>query len=851
MNEDPQDQHQPRTKLWLAMGIVGLLVVLLVVPPLISINRYKSRITQLVSASLGRRVRLSSVELRMLPRPGFLLNDLTVEADPTFGAEPVLHASTVMASIRLMSLWRGRLQISSISVDEASLNLVHMPDGRWNLDTLFRTAASKRGGQARRAQPKPYLEATHSRINIKNGDEKLPYSLLDADASLWQESNGDWRVRLRGQPARTDVTLDLADTGIVRLEATLHPTAELSQSPMHVDMDWREAQLGQLTRLILGSDEGWRGDLTGEMHLDGTATSAKVTARLRAAGVHRAEFAPAAPLDFDATCAFEYHYAGRSVQNLACDSPLGEGRAHLTGELPGAQEPRLTVELDRIPAQAALDVLRTMRNRIDPSIQAAGSVSGHMTYDPAAAEAPAKNGRSAPAMNGRGTPKNGAPGTHAAPEALTGSFVVSGLRVSGDALGRPIQVAKMTLEAAPAAAGQAAALTTTVEVPGGGPAPLTVTARLELKQFQVGIHGTAALGRLREFARVVGSPAEATLSQLGGEPATLDLTAEGPWVPPVEVLLAPAGTVTAAPPGGLVHAKGTITLHEANWKPDFLTNAVLLSTATVHLEEGALRWDPIAFSYGPLKGTATLDVQAACEAPQTCAPRFSVKFSSLDAGEAESALLGAREKGTLLSTLLERLKPNSAPAWPKMEGTLQADVLIAGPFRFSNVTASVKIAAAGAEITSLDAGLLGGNIHGAASLTAGDQPAYTLNGVFTQLNPAPVGQLTGMKWSGGQFSGSGHLELSGYTDKDLAGSAKGTVKFDWSKGSVAGGAGVPAALARFDRWSGDAMVANGELTLGDNQVQRGGRKSAIEGTLTFGVPAKAVFGPQKTPGAKP
>ncbi|HKF50359.1 MAG TPA: AsmA family protein [Terracidiphilus sp.] len=847
MSEDLEVQHKPRTKLWIVLGLVGLVVVLLVVPPLVSINRYKSRITQLVSAAVGRPVRLSGVELRLLPRPGFVLSDLTVQEDPAFGAEPVLHATTVMAAVRLESLWRGRLQISRISVDDASLNLVRAPDGRWNLDSLFRNATPKPGTSAGHAQERPYLEATNSRINIKNGVVKLPYSLVEADASMWQESDGEWRVRLRGRPARTDVTLDLADTGIVRMEATLHPAEQLNRSQVHVDADWREAQLGQLTRLVIGSDEGWRGALTGEVHLDGTAASAKVTARLSAAGVHRAEFAPAAALDFDATCAFTYRYSQRSVQGLECDSPLGNGRARIKGDLPGAQPPRLTVELDRIPAQAALDLLRTMRRRIDPSIEAAGAVSGHMTYDPAAAavvtEAPAKKGRQAASKVAL---------KHAEPArgALTGSFAVEGLRVSGDALSRPIQMAKMTLEPAPESAGDSAALRATLEIPAGGPSPLAVTARLALQGFEVTVRGTAALARLREFAHAAGSPAESLLSGLAGEPATVDVTVNGPWVPPVEVLLAPAGIATAAAPGSSVHVSGTIALHEANWKADFLANAVMLSAATLHIEDGALRWDPIAFSFGPVKGAATMDVPTACDAAMTCAPKFAVKFGALDAAAAQSALLGAREKGTLLSTLLSRLKLSSATPWPQMEGTAQADSLVAGQFTFSNATAEVKIGATGAEITSFNAGVLGGTVHGKGSLAMSGQPGYTFDGDFSGVNAAQAGPLTGTTWSGGPISGGGHVEMAGYTDEDLGTSAKGKMHFDWRRGAMAGD-DVPAALVRFDRWSGDAAVGNGAMTLGENEVQRGGRKLAVQGTLTFGTPAQVELEPGNAQNLKP
>ena len=288
----------------MALAAVAFFLLVLVVPPLISVSHYKGEIVRLMAQSLGRPVRLSSVEVRLLPWPGFVLTDLSVAEDPAYGAEPVLHANRVTASLRLLSLWRGWLEIDKISVDEASLNLVRAAPGQWNLDPLFRTAAAQTGvamnssnGSAGESGPRrtlrlPLLEATNSRINFKNGAEKLPFSLVNADLSLWQASPGEWRIRLRGQPARTDVSLYQEETGVVRMEASVHSAPALAQMPLHLDLNWRQAQLGQLARLVAGSDPGWRGDLTGELHVDGTADAAEIAMRLRASGVHRAEFAP-------------------------------------------------------------------------------------------------------------------------------------------------------------------------------------------------------------------------------------------------------------------------------------------------------------------------------------------------------------------------------------------------------------------------------------------------------------------------------------------------------------------------------------------------------------------------------
>jgi hypothetical protein len=873
MTEDApgRQTRRRRLRLRLAVTVLGLILAVLLVPPWIGINRYKSRITQLMAASLGRPVRLSSVELRLLPQPGFVLTDLTVDEDPEFGAEPLLHATTVKASIRLLSLWRRRLEIGSISVDEASLNLVRTAGGRWNLDPLFQTAAARGqtegGAGAKRPVKLPYLEATNSRINIKRGAEKLPFSLVNTDASAWQEEGGEWRLRLRGQPARTDVSLDLADTGVVRLEASVRRAAELRLTPVRLDLDWREAQLGQLARLVIGSDPGWRGDLTGEVHLDGTPDTAQVRTRLRATGVHRAEFAPVAPQDFDANCAFIYHFPRRAIEKLACDSPLGNGRVHLQGELPGlGAAPEFSVELDKVPATAALDMLRTFRSGIGPDLVAKGSVSGKIAYSGARAKAA---GAEEPASESRRPNARSARNHTAPPGPLTGSLAVEGFELSGEDLKTPIRVPRIVLE--PVAVGDAAqdiepdrfhrprhrtALKAAFAIPAGGAAPLAMTALFRLSSYAVTVRGQAGFARAKEMAHAVGM-GNGLLDDLAGDPVTVDLSAEGPWMRPEQIpnglaLAVGNGSGPIVPAPAVQDASdsisGTLTLHNANWKAGYLNNHVEIAEATLHLDNGASRWDPVVFSYGPVKGTASLELPAHCAAPQPCLPRFEVHFGDLDASALQAAILGAREPGTLLSTLLGRLSSTPPPAWPQLEGNVEADSLILGPVTLREATATLRVLEHGAEITGLDASLLGGTVHGAGTLRAAgpgqDKPAYTLTGNFEKLSPAEVGQLIGLRCSGGVFDAGGRIELSGFSDKDLAASVKGALHFDWRHGRVFGGAaseGVPAALARFDRWTADAEIANGVIALKQSQLQTGSRKHAVEARVTIGDPARIAF----------
>ena len=835
-------------KVWLALSALAVLLALLIAPPFISIRRYQSRITEVIAVSVGRPVRLSSVELRILPQPSFVITDLSIEEDPAYGAEPVLHANTVTASIRLVPLWwRARLEISRISVDEASLNLVRSAAGRWNIDSFFRTAAARAQSEAQGGKPVPfpYLEATDSRVNIKNGVEKLPYSLVNADLSFWQDNPGEWRVRLKGQPARTDVSLDLPDTGILRLEGRMRRAPELRHMPIHLDVDWREAQLGQLSRLLLGDDEGWRGDLTGEMHVDGTADSAQITTRLRASGMHRAEFAPASPIDFDATCSLLYNYSDRGLQKLLCESPVGDGRARLTGELPGhGSEPRLTVEFDRVPAQLALDTLRTVRSGIDPSLQAAGSISGRMSYAPH--DVPSPPTPAPPAKLAAKVAKAHAP----PPSPLSGTINIASLRITGDNLTRAIFLPKVTVEPAP---GLPAALTATLPIPAGASGPLNLTVRLMVDSYQVGIRGGVALPRLRELAKVARVPNASVLELLDGPQAALELAANGPWLhtpsPPLQAQAPDSASGKPALALDLVggdsdHISGTLTVHGATWKPGFLANPVEISSAVLHIEESGANWDPVAFSYGPVRGSATLRLSGGCAAGDECSPEFTVDFGSLDAAALQAAILGAHKPGTLLSSLLARLRPGTTPSWPKLKGSVRASSFILGPVTLDAAQVSVQIESDRAQIQSLDAGLLGGHIHAQGSILPGDKPDYKLKGQFDQLSAADLGRLLGMNWSGNPIGGAGEVELVGFTDVDLAASAKGSLHFDWKRGAVAGSGDleIPPLLTKFDRWTADAEIANGAITLKQNQVQRGARKLAAEGAATFGDPPQVTFG---------
>ena len=384
--------HALRRLLYMAFAALAVLLLVLL-PPYISVNRYQRRIATSIGDSLGRPVHLDKVSLNLLPLPGFTLENFVVDENPAFGSEPVIRANSVRATLRLSSLWRRRVEFSTISFDEPSVNLVHSPSGKWNLESILLhaahiSAAPTAQRQAGTAPRFPYIEATGARLNLKLDRQKSPISLTDADFALWLPDPQQWHLRLSARPARTDT--DVSDTGLLEIEGTLGRAASLGQVPISLRGTWRNAPLGAVSRFLLGRDAGLRGDMVLTANAQGTVSSSQIQARLRLTGTRRADFVPAQPMDVDLQClstaAGDFH----SFEDIRCSwPPAGSSDAPilaLTGTIPDVRNPKATnlqIGTPGLPAVTLLDWLHVASARVPADISASGALTGNLTYAPA------------------------------------------------------------------------------------------------------------------------------------------------------------------------------------------------------------------------------------------------------------------------------------------------------------------------------------------------------------------------------------------------------------------------------------------------------------------------------------
>ncbi|MBS1815360.1 MAG: AsmA family protein [Acidobacteria bacterium] len=387
----------------IALCVLLALVLLALLPPLINVNRFSRKIASSISGAIGRPVHLDRVTMHVLPLPGLTLENFVVSEDPHFGAEPVIRANEVNATLRWSSLWRGKLEISTISLSEPSVNIVRAPDGRWNIENILMQASrvdaapteQKRAGPAPRF---PYIEATDGRVNLKLGDEKTPFSLTAAEFALWLPNPQEWRVRIKAKPVRTDT--NATDTGEFRAEATLHRAARASDVPVQMEMRWRDVPMGEASKVLLGYDTGWRGDAAVSLRMDGTLGDASLTSEVHLTDVRRADFVPPRLMEVDARCEARATGILHQLRGVRCSMPVdsaqpqktgnqiqsaGTGTLAVTADVPDALHPKnadVRVSLAGVAPGYALDWLRLFSRRIPAAMHATGSLDGSFSHGP-------------------------------------------------------------------------------------------------------------------------------------------------------------------------------------------------------------------------------------------------------------------------------------------------------------------------------------------------------------------------------------------------------------------------------------------------------------------------------------
>jgi AsmA protein len=177
---------------WIAIAVVAILVILIVVPFLIPINKFKPTIESRASDALARKVQLGNLSLSLLTG-SVGIDDVSVSDDPKFSSSPFLTAKTVKVGVELIPLiFSQQLNVTEITVVNPQVTMLKDPSGRWNFSSIGGTpsktaakAAPASGGNSADSLSIGKLRLEDGQITLGNTNsrKRTVYSKVNLTAS--------------------------------------------------------------------------------------------------------------------------------------------------------------------------------------------------------------------------------------------------------------------------------------------------------------------------------------------------------------------------------------------------------------------------------------------------------------------------------------------------------------------------------------------------------------------------------------------------------------------------------------------------------------------------------------------
>ena len=118
-----------------AVSVLFAAGTLALLPRLVDTAAFRAHVAQAAGQVVGRPVKFASLSVSLLPLPNVTIRELEIADDPRFGTSPVLRVGEVKVRVRLRPLLSLRIELASITLDKAQVELVE-DGGRWNVATL-------------------------------------------------------------------------------------------------------------------------------------------------------------------------------------------------------------------------------------------------------------------------------------------------------------------------------------------------------------------------------------------------------------------------------------------------------------------------------------------------------------------------------------------------------------------------------------------------------------------------------------------------------------------------------------------------------------------------------------------
>jgi AsmA family/AsmA-like C-terminal region len=118
----------------LLIAIAVVVVLGLIIPFFIDVDRYRPQIIAEVESRTGRKVEIGHISARLIPTPGFSVENVTLGPPAGFAPVNLVTVDAVKGTVALLPLLHGSVEVSSIDIVKPHITLATDEHGHTNYD---------------------------------------------------------------------------------------------------------------------------------------------------------------------------------------------------------------------------------------------------------------------------------------------------------------------------------------------------------------------------------------------------------------------------------------------------------------------------------------------------------------------------------------------------------------------------------------------------------------------------------------------------------------------------------------------------------------------------------------------
>jgi hypothetical protein len=592
---------------------------------------------------------------------------------------------------------------------------------------------------------------------------------------------------------------------------------------------WEGAQLGQVTKLTLGQDKGWRGAIEVSASLTGTPEDLTVATDASIQNFRRYDIAGDKVFRLAARCSGHYSSSNHVVSRLACRAPVSTGSIAVSGSVALLSPSRaydLAILAQDLPVQPLVDFARRVKKNVPADVVATGKLDAEVKLRHAfTGIGPVWQGGGAIiGLNVRSAVNN----TRVAMERIP--FVVSsgGDRElkSGIERGRSIPTelpVEAHIDVGPFSLGL------------GRPANATVHGQFSGHGYNLVVQGDSEVQRLLDVARTAGLPTPPLAAN--GE-ARINLHVGGTWAG----FTAPLVT-------------GTALLNSIHARLRGLNDPVELTSASLSLRPEVTEIEKLTVVAAGNAWRGSLSIPRQCNTPHTCPIRFDLRADEVVAGALGTAGASSgkqpwyrflsstgqsppAQSASGQSALGQSAAGQSRPYLASVHavGRLSAGRVLIHNLVASRVSADVELEQGRLQLTNLRGEIMGGRHTGewTADFTA-SPPTYSGVGTLEKIALGQLAEAMDDGWITGTASVAYRANTLGWSKPELLSGAIASLQVEARDGSLPhlALAGEVAPL-RVNRFVGRLHLRDGKFEVEEGKLQTPVGIYQLSGTASLG-----------------